>query len=236
MEPEVARGLTRREFLRRAGGTAVAAGGLPAILAACTQAANDTNPTPNPGGSGGASSGTLHIGWSSEPDTMNPLTSYSTEANEVLQLIYDKLNDYDAQLQIQPNLAVATTASGPSITYKLRQGVTWHDGKPFTADDVLFTFNLVHDQGNSQYAQWLADMTDVKATDPSTVVVTFKRPQAFDPGLAIPIIPQHIWDGMSSADIQKFANDTPVGTGPFTFGSWKRGQTVSVDRNPDFWG
>ena len=79
-------------------------------------------------------------------------------------------------------------------------------------------------------------MTDVKATDPATVVVTFKRPQAFDPGLAIPILPKHIWTGMSSAEIQKFANDTPVGTGPFTFGSWKRGQTISVDRNPDFWG
>jgi peptide/nickel transport system substrate-binding protein len=235
MEPERVRGLTRREFLRRAGGTAVVAGSLPAILAACTNAAN-TNPNPQPSGSGGATSGTLHIGWSTEPDTMNPLTTYSTEANEVLQLIYDKLNDYDAQLQIQPNLAEQTTASGPSIIYKLRQGVTWHDGKPFTADDVVFTFNLVHDQGNNQYSQWLTDMTDVKATDPSTVEVTFKRPQAFDPGLAIPIIPQHVWDGMSTADIQKFANDTPVGTGPFTFGSWKRGQTVSVDRNPDFWG
>jgi peptide/nickel transport system substrate-binding protein len=236
MEPEGARGLTRREFLRRAGGTAVVAGGLPAILAACTQAANDTNPAPNPGGSEGAISGTLHIGWSSEPDKMNPLTTYSTEANEVLQLIYDKLNDYDAQLQIQPGLAEETTAEGSGITYKLRQGVTWHDGKPFTADDVVFTFNLIHDQGNTSYAVWLADMTDVKATDASTVVVTFKRPQAFDPGLAIPILPQHIWDGMSVADVQKFANDTPVGTGPFTFGSWKRGQTVSVERNPDFWG
>ena len=230
------RGLTRREFLRRSAFGAAAVGGLPALLAACTNAANTTNPQPSGGGGSGSTNETLHVGWSSEPDTMNPLTSYSTEANEVLQLVYDKLNDYDAQLQIQPNLAETTNATGNTITYNLRQGVKWHDGKPFTADDVVFTFQLVHSQGNSQYAQWLEEMTDVKASDASTVVVTFKTPQAFDPGLAIPIIPAHIWKGMSATDVQKFSNDTPVGTGPFTFDSWKRGQTVTVNRNADWWG
>ncbi|MFL5768268.1 MAG: ABC transporter substrate-binding protein [Actinomycetota bacterium] len=238
MQPtsEGSRGLTRREFLRRTAFGAVAAGGLPAFLAACTNAANTTNPQPSGGGGSGSTNETLHVGWSSEPDSMNPLTSYSTEANEVLQLVYDKLNDYDAQLQIQPSLAESTKASGNTITYNLRQGVKWHDGKPFTADDVVFTFQLVHSQGNSQYAQWLEEMTDVKASDASTVVVTFKTPQAFDPGLAIPIIPAHIWKGMSPTDVQKFSNDSPVGTGPFTFDSWKRGQTVTVNRNADWWG
>ena len=79
-------------------------------------------------------------------------------------------------------------------------------------------------------------MTGVRAADPSTVEVTYKRPQAFDPGLAIPILPKHLWEGMTAAQIQKFANDTPVGTGPFTFDSWEHGQTISVQRNPDFWG
>ncbi len=227
-----ARQLSRRDFLRRSAGTVIVAGGLPAILAACTKAAE--NPTPT--GPGGATTATLRIGWSSEPDTLNPLTSYSTEANEVLQLIYDKLNDYDADLNIQPSLAESTAADGTTITYSLRSGVTWHDGTPFTADDVVFTFSLIADKGHSQYAQWLTDMTDVTATDPSTVVITFERPQAFDPSLAIPILPQHIWKDISFEDIQKFANDSPVGTGPFTLGSWKRGQTISVDRNPDFWG
>ncbi|MGZ4149465.1 MAG: ABC transporter substrate-binding protein, partial [Actinomycetota bacterium] len=68
------------------------------------------------------------------------------------------------------------------------------------------------------------------------VVVTYTKPQAFDPALAIPIIPKHIWEGMSNADVQKFANDNPVGTGPYTFSAWKRGQTVSVNRNEKFWG
>jgi peptide/nickel transport system substrate-binding protein len=232
-------GYSRRDFFRRSLGAVVIVGGLPAILDACTKAGEST---PSPVASGtastGATTGTLRVGWSSEPDTLNPLTSFSTEAQEVLQLVYDKLNDYDADLNIQPSLAESTTASpdGKTVTYALRSGVTWHDGTPFTADDVVFTFALIGDQGLSQYAQWLTDMTDVKAADPSTVEVTYKRPQAFDPGLAIPILPKHLWTGMTAAQIQKFANDTPVGTGPFTFGSWERGQTISVERNPDFWG
>ena len=122
------------------------------------------------------------------------------------------------------------------MTYALRQGVTWHDGTPFTADDVVFTFSSIKDGGSSQYAQWLTDMTGVSAVDPQTVEVTFERPQAFDPGLAIPILPAHIWQDLSPAQIQKFPNDDPVGTGPFTFGSWEHGQTVQVERNDDFWG
>ncbi len=228
---------SRRDFIRRSAGTVIVVGGLPAILDACTKAA-ETNPLPTGTGSGGATTGTLRVGWSSEPDTLNPLTSVSTEANEVLQLVYDRLNDYDADLNIQPSLAESTTTSadGKTVTYALRSGVSWHDGTPFNADDVAFTFSLIGGQGLSQYATWLIDMLSVKAMDDTTVEVTYKRPQAFDPGLAIPILPKHLWQGMDKAEIQKFANDAPIGSGPFTFGEWKHGQTVSVDRNADFWG
>ncbi len=228
--------ITRRRFLIRSGGAVLAAGGLPALLEACPTTSSKT--TPPPSGSAGASTKTLRVGWSSEPDTMNPLTSYSTEAQEVLQLVYDKLTDYDAQLNVVPGLAEKTSvsSSGTEVTYQLRSGVTWHDGMPFTADDVVFTFTLINKEGLSQYAQWLAEMVDAKANGQSTVVVTFKRPQAFDPALAIPILPKHIWGGMSAAKIQNFANDKPVGTGPFKFGSWVHGQTVTVNRNPAFWG
>ena len=227
--------ISRRSFLLRSGTTLLAAGSLPSILDACTQAANQTNPTPS--GGIGAATGTLKVGWSSEPDTMNPVTSYSTEAAEVLQLVYDKLSDYDAQLNVIPGLAEKTTAAQDgTITYQLRSGVTWHDGKPFSADDVVFTYSMIHDQGNSQYAQWLEEMTDVVAQGDSTVVVSFAKPQAFDPALAIPILPAHIWKGMSASDLQKFSNDTPVGTGPYTFGAWDRGQSVTVKRNEKFWG
>ncbi len=168
---------------------------------------------------------------------MNPLTSTTTEAVEVLQLIYDKLTDYDANLNPVPSLAASTdvSADGKQVTYHLRPNVTWHDGEAFTADDVVFTFSLVAGQKSSQFAQWLADMQSIKASG-SDVILTFSKPQAFDPALAIPILPKHIWDGMSNADVQKFENPTPVGTGPYVFGEWKRGQTVSINRYDGFWG
>ena len=113
----VLRTLPRREFLRRAAtGAAVIVGG-PAILAACTGAASSTAPPPSGGSS--STTGTLRVGWSSEPDTMNPLTTYSTEANEALQLVYDKLLDYDANLTIVPSLAAAEKSSNELNTYAL---------------------------------------------------------------------------------------------------------------------
>ena len=228
--------LSRRQFLTRVAGGTLLAFSLPELLAACTSAGQST--TSNASGSpGGPSTATLRVGWSSEPDTMNPLTSYSTEGLEVQQLIYDKLMDYDANLKAVPALATSSdvSADGTEVTYHLRTGVTWHDGEPFSADDVVFTYTTIAEQASSGYAQWLGDMKSCKAKG-DDVIVTFSKPQAFDPALAIPILPKHIWEGMSNADVQKFANDTPVGTGPYTFGEWKHGQTVSVNRYESFWG
>ena len=216
------RGYTRRQFLRM---SAAAGAAVPALLAACSP---KTSSSRRP----------LRVGWSTEPDTMNPLTTYSTEADEVLQLVYDKLLDYDTSLKEGPGLAESSAYSsdGKTITYRLRPGVKWHDGKAFTADDVTFTFDLIHRHNLSQYAQWLVDMTATEATDANTVTVHFKRPQAFDPGLAIPIVPQHIWQRMSPDAIQKFPNAKPIGTGPFRFTQWQKGQTVEVARNESWWG
>jgi peptide/nickel transport system substrate-binding protein len=180
----------------------------------------------------------LRVGWSSEPDTMNPLTTYSTEAQEVLQLVYDKLTEYDSSLKPEPGLATSFeySSDGLSITYDLRDGVKWHDGQPFTSADVKFTFDLIHDQNLSEYGQWLTDMTSVDTPDASTVIVNFSKPQAFNPGLSIPILPEHIWSGKSAEDIQKFANDQPVGTGPYTFVQWKQGESLTIKRNDSWWG
>lgn len=181
---------------------------------------------------------TLRLGWSSEPDTMNPLTSYSSEALEVLSLIYDGLLGYDSKLGTGYELAQSFeyTDDGLGIVYHLRPNVTWHDGQPFTSADVKFTYDLIHDESLGAYSQWLTDMTSVDTPDDQTVVVNFSKPQAFNPGLTIPILPEHIWSGMSVDEIQKFANDTPVGTGPFTFVEWKVGESLTLQRNPDWWG
>ena len=216
---------SRRDFLKRAGLLSLAVPGAAVALDACANVATS------------AKASTIRVGWTIEPDTMNPMTSYSTEAVEVLQLVYDYLIGTSLALKSEPGLATswAYSADGKTITYRLRSA-TWHDGKPFTSADVKFTFELIKSKQLSQYAQWVTQLASVDTPDDHTVALHFTQPQAFNPGLAVPILPQHIWAGMSASDIQKFANAHPVGTGPYKFVNWKHGQSIEVARNDGFWG
>jgi peptide/nickel transport system substrate-binding protein len=180
----------------------------------------------------------LRVGWSSEPDTMNPLVTYSTEALEVLNLVYDKLLDYDANFKTIPSLAEEWTYSedGLTLTFKLRQGVKWQDGTPFTAEDAAFTYNLVKDNELGLAAVWVKHITSAVAKDENTLELTFDTPQSVNPGLAVIILPKHLWSSMSVDEIQTFANDKPIGTGPYRFKEWKVGSQLTLERNPDWWG
>ncbi len=216
---------SRRDFLKRAGLLSLAVPGAALAVDGCASVATS------------AKASTIRVGWTIEPDTMNPLTTYSTEAVEVLQLVYDYLIQTSLQLDAQPGLATRWSYSqdGKSITYQLRQA-TWHDGKPFTSADVKFTFELIKSKQLSQFAQWVTDLASVDAPSADTVVLHFSAPQAFNPGLAVPILPQHVWQGMSASDIQRFPNAHPVGTGPYKFVNWKHGQSIEIARNAHWWG
>ena len=178
----------------------------------------------------------IRVGWKSDIDTLNPLTTVTTEAVEVQSMIYDKLLDYGLDLKQEPSLATDVKRDGNTITYTLREGVKWQDGEPFTADDVVYTFDTIGKNQLGINAQYFTDYVSAEAVDAKTVKVTFKKPQAFDPGLVVPIIPQHIWSKMSTDEMQKFTNDKPIGTGPYKFDSRKQGQNISVVRNADWWG
>jgi peptide/nickel transport system substrate-binding protein len=184
------------------------------------------------------SQATLKVGWASEPDTMNPLTTHSTEAKDVLRLIYDTLLCYDVNLKPEPCLAATNELSqdGTSMTFHLRPNAVWSDGQAVTSSDVQYTFNEIHQNSLSSYATYLTDLVGVDTPDPTTAVVHFSKPQAFNPGLAVPILPAHVWSSMSVKTIQSFTNDNPVGSGPYTSVSWAKGTSLTVARNPKFWG
>ena len=194
--------------------------------------------SPAPSAAPTPSQATLRVGWSSEPDTLNPLTTYSSEAIEVLQLVYDNLIGYGLDLKPEPELAQSfeTSVDGTSFTFHLRPNATWSDGQPVTSADMKYTFEAINKDSLGQYAQWLTHLTGVATPDPATAVISFDKPQAFNPALAIPILPQHIWGKMTAKEIAGFANDQPVGSGPFTLSAWKKGESVTLDRNPAFWG
>lgn len=181
---------------------------------------------------------TLRVGWTAEPDILNPLTAYSTESLQITNLVYEPLLGYDTKLELSNKLAESYEYSedNKTVTYKLKEGVKWHDGEPFTANDVVGTYNIVKDYEIGEAAQYTTDLEEVTADGDYTVVMKFSEPQAFNLAPTIPILPMHIWGEMKADEIESHANDSPVGTGPMKFGKWEQGATVTLDRNEEYHG
>ncbi|MET4491208.1 ABC transporter substrate-binding protein [Bradyrhizobium sp. LA7.1] len=153
--------------------------------------------------------------------------------------IYQSLLTYDFDLKPQPVLAKSWTVSDDGLTYtfKLQENVRWHDGKPFTADDVLFSCMTFLPETNPRARLTFSRVQEASAPDPHTVVFRLKEPfapflGAFEMGSA-PMIPKHLYEGTDYRSNP--ANQTPIGTGPFKFGEWKRGQYIRLVRNDDYW-
>lgn len=183
--------------------------------------------------------GTLQIVTTPEPTILtNALSSAPTTA-EVATKIFDGLLEYDMDMKPIPSLAESWSVSddGKTVTFHLRQGVTWHDGKRFTSDDVRFSIlNVVkkyHPRGPSNFGP----VRDIEVPDPSTAI--FKLDNAYPPmmkglsSLEGPILPRHLYEGTDFRNNPN--NNRPVGTGPFKFQSWDRGTAVTLVRNPAYW-
>lgn len=123
-------------------------------------------------------------------------------------------------------------AAGTQLSITTREGVKWSDGKPFTAADVAYTFNLKHD---TPAFNTTGNAPTAKASDSTHVTLTFDRPSFADGATALgqtAIVPEHIWKKI--ADPTKFVNKTPVGTGPMTLSTFTS-QSYLLKKNPDYW-
>ena len=216
----------------------VAAAVLLCLLAggvASTFGADTSSPAASP-----ADKTVLHVGWTAEPDNLNPMVGYETSALELFHLNYDYLVGFKASdLQPVPELATSWTHStdGKVWTFKLREGVKWQDGEPFTADDVVFTFETIIEDEVSNYVGYTEFIDTVKAIDPATVEFTCSKAKTNMLGMPIPILPEHIWSKLTAAQITNtYPNDPPmIGTGPFQVVEWKRGEYVRAVANKDYW-
>jgi peptide/nickel transport system substrate-binding protein len=215
--------MDRRSFFRTSAVVAMAVGGAAALASCAPQTATKT---------------VLRVGSTTDIDALNPFTLFSTQAFDVMQLVYDRLMEYDADFKIKPALATGsdTGDGGKTFTYTLRSGVKWQDGKDFTADDVVFTFKMVKDNDYGTYGAYLKDLTDIVKVGDNQVKLTYSQPQTLDPGVIMPIAPKHLWEGISKDQLTNYANEKPVGTGPFTFDSWETGKVDTVNRNDSWWG
>ena len=183
--------------------------------------------------------GTMVIIVQPEPPTLASYLSTSGPIGMVAAKIYDGLLEYDTELQPQPGLAESWDVStdGKTITFKLRQGVTFHDGKPLTSADVQFSImdaaKVTHPRGPNTFAA----VTSVDTPDDNTVVLNLSEAapymmMAFS-GYETPIIPKHIF---GEGDLRSHPNaNEPIGSGPFKFTEWKKGQYIRLDRNENYW-
>ena len=181
-----------------------------------------------------------HIG--AEPGTLNPIVA--TDAYESVingGNIYETLIERDnATLELKPLLAESWEISEDKLTYtfKIRQGVKWHDGAPFTSADIVFSYKTIMDPkvDAPQLRSYYQEIRDVEAIDDYTVKFTYARPYflALEFCGGMPIVPKHIFE---NGDFNTNpAGRKPVGTGPFKFVKWTTGREVVLEKNPDYWG
>ncbi|GAA0221039.1 ABC transporter substrate-binding protein [Cryptosporangium japonicum] len=185
---------------------------------------------------GGRTDGTLVVATSGEPDNLNPILGYGSDGGT---LLFDGLVARDASNKLIPALANAlptVSPDGKTVTATLRDGVTFSDGTPLTADDVVFTYRSVLDPKiDSTIRSDLDMLATVEAQDFSTVVFTLKYAYApFLQRLALGIVPAKAFAGQ---DVNKAPfNRTPIGTGAYTVDSWTAGDRLVLTANPKYWG
>jgi len=183
--------------------------------------------------------GTLVMLVQPEPPTLASYISTSGPIGQVTTKVYEGLLEYDFNLKPIPGLAESWTVSpdGKTITFKLHKGVKFGDGKPFTSADVKFSVLEVLKKLHPRGAITFRDVVDIETPDEHTAVLKLSNPAPYLlmalSGYESPMLPKHLLEG-SDIKTNKLAN-SPVGTGPYKFVEWQRGQFMRFDRNPDYW-
>lgn len=179
---------------------------------------------------------------SAEPATLNPITATDAYEGTVNRgKIYETLiRRNNETLELEPLLAESWEISEDKLkyTFKIREGIKWHDGTPFTSEDVVFSYKTIMNPkvDTPQLRSYFQEIKDVKAIDDLTVEFTYARPYflALEFCGGMPIVPKHIFD---EGDFNTNpAGRDPIGTGPYKFDKWTTGREIVLDKNPDYWG
>ena len=214
-------------------------------LAACGQGApTEAAPDGSAPGSPSAAGGTVSVSLFQEPDNLNPYLAVQTASRIVRQLTLEGLVAVDPEGNYIPELAEEVPSAenggisedGLTITYRLKEGVTWSDGEPLTSADVLFTWEAIMDPANAVNSQTGYDQIEsIDTPDERTVVINFS--QLYAPALnlfsvADAVLPAHVLQGETMGNAE--FNRIPVGTGPFVVTEWRSGDSIILERNDSY--
>ncbi|MBI5840093.1 MAG: ABC transporter substrate-binding protein [Chloroflexi bacterium] len=185
------------------------------------------------GGSGGGA--TARVGWAGSPDTLNPGTAVLSEAYIIFELVYDSMYELNLDGTFTLSLADSVSVSDDNLTYtyKIKDGIKFHDGQPLTAEDIAFTYNFYRDNVDFPYMNGYTIYFDtIEATPDNEVVITLTEaiPNIDAQLVFLYVLPKHIWE---SADPIEFENVEMIGSGPFKMVEYKQNEFVHLTANKD---
>lgn len=226
-----------------------AVGCLALVLAACSSATTPSTPggTAGPGdpgstvgsGDGPTSAEVVRMANFGVEGNITPHTYQTATGYNMLGLVYDQLLQIDEAGVPQPWLAESVEISDDGLTYTItvREGASWHDGEPLTAQDVAFTIGYYQDGPPGRFRTAVAAVEDV-TLDGESVVLTLAQPAAsfqMRTLAEIPILPEHIWSDIAEPDTAPFSEETSVGSGPYQLTQSNPGTNYTFRANPDYW-
>lgn len=237
--------MDRRAFIQRMVGLGLTVPMATQILAiggvAMAQSPSPYKPTKRGGG------GALKLLWWQGPTLLNPHFATGTKDQDGSRLFYEPLASWDADGNLNPILAAeipstqngGLAADGKSVVWKLKPGIKWHDGKPFTADDVVFTWAYANDPATAAVSIAVYRDVKVEKVGDHTVRILFNSPTPFWANAFVGaygcIIPQHLFADYKGEKSREAPNNlAPVGTGPYIFAEFKPGDLVHGRINPDY--
>ncbi len=183
--------------------------------------------------------GTMVMIVNPEPSTLAHYMVTIGSVPPIATQVYEGLATYDWDQNPQPQLAKSWVIApdGKTITFKLQEGVTFHNGHPFTSADVQYSYMEVLKKYHPTAPVVLAELTAIDTPDPLTAVFHLANPapylMKFLAGRDLPIVCKSVFEGTNIA--QNPTANKPIGTGPFKFGQWERGQFIRLDRNDKYW-
>jgi peptide/nickel transport system substrate-binding protein len=198
---------------------------------------------PTKRGGGGA----LKLLWWQGPTLLNPHLALISKDLEGSRIFYEPLAGWDADANLRPVLAAEIPSlnngglgeDGKSVTWKLKQGVRWHDGKPFTADDCVFTWEYAKDPATTAATIGIYKDLNVVKVDDYTVRVEFAQPTPFWANAFVAytgmVLPKHLFEPYQGAKSREApTNLAPVGTGPYLFVGFRPGDLLQGKLNPNY--
>jgi peptide/nickel transport system substrate-binding protein len=178
----------------------------------------------------------VRIGWGGSPDSLNPGLGVLSEAYSIYELVYDAMYQLELDGTYSLELAddVQVSDDGTVWTFTIRDGITFHDGEPLTAEDIAFTYNLYQNQEDFPFLPVYTDYFEsVEAPDEKTVVITLSEaiPNMESQLVFLYVLPEHIWSQVENPG--EFENLDMVGSGPFKLVDYRQNEYVSLEAVKD---